>query len=53
VLIPTAASVSHLLHLPRSRFDNRWQGVPAAELLALATPKPDARFALRLQCVTQ
>jgi DMSO/TMAO reductase YedYZ molybdopterin-dependent catalytic subunit len=29
-----------------SRFDNRWQGVPATELLALATPKPDARFAL-------
>ena len=27
-----------------SRYDNRWQGVKAAELLALARPKPAARF---------
>jgi DMSO/TMAO reductase YedYZ molybdopterin-dependent catalytic subunit len=29
-----------------SRFDNHWQGIPAAELLALAGPKPGAHFAL-------
>ncbi|MBX6744637.1 MAG: molybdopterin-dependent oxidoreductase, partial [Acetobacteraceae bacterium] len=27
-----------------SRYDNRWQGVKAADLLALARPKPAARF---------
>jgi DMSO/TMAO reductase YedYZ molybdopterin-dependent catalytic subunit len=29
-----------------SRFDNRWQGVPARELLDRARLRPDARFAL-------
>jgi DMSO/TMAO reductase YedYZ molybdopterin-dependent catalytic subunit len=27
-----------------SRYDNRWDGVPVAELLALARPKEEARF---------
>ena len=27
-----------------SRYDNRWQGVRATDLLALARPKPEARF---------
>jgi len=29
-----------------SRFDNRWEGVSAADLIARAQPKPDAKFAL-------
>jgi DMSO/TMAO reductase YedYZ molybdopterin-dependent catalytic subunit len=29
-----------------SRFDNRWQGVPARDLLGLARPRPAAQFAL-------
>ena len=29
-----------------SRFDNRWQGVPFTEVMKLAVPKPDARFAM-------
>jgi len=29
-----------------SRYDNRWQGVAARHLLALAQPKPEARFIL-------
>jgi DMSO/TMAO reductase YedYZ molybdopterin-dependent catalytic subunit len=27
-----------------SRYDNRWQGVPVADLLAMARPKEEARF---------
>lgn len=29
-----------------SRFDNRWSGVSARDLIALARPKPEARFVL-------
>jgi DMSO/TMAO reductase YedYZ molybdopterin-dependent catalytic subunit len=29
-----------------SRFDNRWYGVPFAELLRLVEPKPEARYAM-------
>jgi DMSO/TMAO reductase YedYZ molybdopterin-dependent catalytic subunit len=29
-----------------SRFDNRWEGVPARAVTARAQPKPDARFVL-------
>jgi DMSO/TMAO reductase YedYZ molybdopterin-dependent catalytic subunit len=29
-----------------SRFDNRWQGVPFAEVMKLAVPKPSAHFVM-------
>ncbi|HET9401039.1 MAG TPA: sulfite oxidase-like oxidoreductase [Candidatus Acidoferrales bacterium] len=29
-----------------SRFDNRWEGVSAAELIGRAQPKPEAKFAM-------
>ena len=31
-----------------SRFDNRWQGVPFAEVMKLAMPKPSAHFVMVL-----
>ncbi len=43
--LPQTESVSDIHCVTQwSRYDNRWQGVKAAELLALARPKPAARF---------
>jgi DMSO/TMAO reductase YedYZ molybdopterin-dependent catalytic subunit len=43
--LPQAESVSDIHCVTQwSRYDNRWAGVKATELLALARPKPAARF---------
>jgi len=43
--LPQTESVSDIHCVTQwSRYDNRWQGVKATELLALARPKPAARF---------
>ena len=45
--LPQSEIVSDIHCVTRwSRFDNRWEGVPAREVIARARPKPEAMFVL-------
>lgn len=45
--LPQTGSVSDMHCVTQwSRYDNRWKGVSARDLLAIVQPKPDARFVI-------